>query len=350
MASPPPSAAAPGPARARPSSLWPDALGWRFAVTVDTEEEFDWHAPFSRSATATTAIAALPAAHARFAAAGVPLILLVDYPVAADPRAVDTLRGLVTPGGSAIGAQLHPWVNPPFEEAVTARNSFLGNLPVALQRAKLAALTDRITLSFGAPPRMFRAGRYGLGPDTMRLLAEHGYLIDTSERPGFDYRKLGGPDFSDRPTEPRRPLADHPLVELPLSTVYIGRWRRHGAARYRRIVGWPGARSIAARLGLLSRVSLSPEAMPIADAREAVQRAVADAPAGLLNFSFHSPSLVPGHTPYVRDAADLARFDAWWDAMLALLDRLGVRAIGEAELIARLVGNAKDLPGSARLR
>ena len=54
----------------------------------------------------------------------------------------------------------------------------------------------------------------------------------------------------------------------------------------------------------------------------------------LLVLSFHSPSLVPGHTPYVRDAADLRRFWTWWGAVLARLDRLGVRAASLDEVLA----------------
>ena len=84
---------------------------------------------------------------------------------------------------------------------------------------------------------------------------------------------------------------------------------------------------------MLQRVALTPEDMPIAEALEAVTVAVANGER-LLTFSFHSPTLVPGNTPYVRDAADLARFWRWWAAMAAHLDRLGVRATTIGEIIA----------------
>ena len=44
--------------------------------------------------------------------------------------------------------------------------------------------------------------------------------------------------------------------------------------------------------------------------------------------------MVPGHTPYVRDAADLAAFYRWWDAVLTLLDRRGVANASLDELLA----------------
>ncbi|MCQ8200454.1 hypothetical protein NP568_24615, partial [Vibrio parahaemolyticus] len=73
------------------------------------------------------------------------------------------------------------------------------------------------------------------------------------------------------------------------------------------------------------RVALTPEDMPIEQALAAVRIAVRDEGQRLLTFSFHSQSLEPGHTPYVRDARDLDRFWRWWDRMFAELDALGVR-------------------------
>ncbi|MGC6401593.1 polysaccharide deacetylase family protein [Sphingomonas sp. FW199] len=312
----------------------PRAFGTRFALFVDTEEEFDWGAPLSSANRSVGAIAGLPDAHRRFADRGVPVTYLIDHPVADDPRAADILNSVTADGRSAIGAQLHPWVNPPFEEAVSSRNSFVGNLRPALQAAKIAALTDRIHAAFGRSPRVFRAGRYGLGPDTLPLIAAAGYRIDSSMRSRYDYSGEGGPDF--------RAISNHPfrtgapgLVELPLTTVFVGGLGTRGRRLQRLLARAPLARGALARAGLLRRIALTPEDMPIADALEAVRVAV-DHGVRLLNFSFHSPSLVPGHTPYVRDAADLAAFHAWWAAMFDLLERLGVAPIGEAELIATM--------------
>ena len=309
---------------------WPDAFGTRFAIFVDTEEEFDWSRPFDRMARGTGHMAALPAAHARFAAAGVPLTYLVDHPIVTAPRAIDALREALADGRSAIGTQLHPWVNPPFDEEVNGFNSFTGNLPIELQKSKLAVLTETIAAAFGVRPIAYRAGRYGIGPGTMRLLAELGYRIDCSMRPAYSYSAEGGPDFSAVPAHAFRVDG---LIELPFTTIFTGAARRHGPALYRRLARVPRGIGIAARLGLLSRVSLTPEDMPLAETQEAVRVAMGEG-VRLLNFGFHSPSLEPGHTPYVRTAADLAAFHRWWDGMLALLDRLGIRPASLAEIVS----------------
>ena len=311
---------------------WPDAFGTRFAIGVDTEEEFDWRIAPSQAQRSVSAIAALPAAHRRFAERGIDVTYLVDHPVVADPGAVATLREVLAIGRAAIGTQLHPWVNPPFD-AASAAESFPGNLPRELQAAKLDTLTDAITAAFGAFPRVFRAGRYGVGPDTFDLLAERGYRLDSSMRAAYSYADQGGPDFRAVGNHAFRCGPGGALIELPLTTVFTGAARALGVGLDRVAAGVPRGRGLLARAGLLSRVALSPEDMPVSEALEAVRIAIGER-VRVLNFAFHSPSLVPGHTPYVRDAADLARFHRWWDRMLDLLDRMDATPVSFDAVIA----------------
>lgn len=316
---------------------WPDDFGTRFGIMVDTEEEFDWSAPLARENRAVTAISALPNAHRRFADRGVPVIYLVDHPVATTPSSIDAICAILDDGRSAIGAHLHPWVTPPHDEMVNARNSFAGNLPAALEAAKLDVLGDAIWAAFGVHPRIFRAGRYGIGPASWALLAERGYAIDSSVRSGFDYSREGGPDFSRCASDAYRAGPGGVLLELPLTTIYGGLLRRGGGALHRSLAGVPRGHGIAARTRLFDRTSLTPEGVPVADALRAIDIAL-DAGMRYLNFSYHSPSIVPGMTPYVRDAAELAMFERWWDDVLDLLERRGVRPVGEAELVAVACG------------
>ena len=313
----------------------PIALGRRFLVFVDTEEEFDWTQPRRRDATATTAVAALPTAHRYLAGHGIAPTYLVDYPVASDPAAVAVLRPLLEAGECVIGAQLHPWVNPPHDEALTVANSFVGNLPEATERAKLAALTDRIAAAFGVRPYIYRAGRYGVGAASARLLEEAGYRLDVSVRALFDYSAEGGPDFSRHGIAPCRIGAARRLLELPLTSTYVGVARRAGAWLYPATGRIRFARGLLSRSGLLNRVSLTPEGTPLPDALRAI-RTLLDDGCSLLSISFHSPSVEPGHTPYVRTNADLRAVYAWWDGVLGLLAREKVAPIGADALIAAL--------------
>jgi hypothetical protein len=312
---------------------WPGSFGTRFTLFVDTEEEFDWSAPFQRDSFGTAAASALPQAHRRFAERGVDVVYLVDYPIACDPAAVDALREVLADGRSEIGAQLHPWVTPPFKETLNSSNSFSGNLPETLEAAKLDRLGRAIERAFGHSPRVYRAGRYGLGPNSLRSLAARGYRIDVSMRAGFDYSSGGGPDYAAIANHAFRTGPHEAILELPFTTVFTGRARNRARTLDPLLRRLPRGSGVAARLGLLNRVSLTPEDVPLPEALEAIRVAAGEG-LRLLNFAFHSPSLVPGNTPYVRDAADLRRFWAWWDGVFDLLDRLGIQPATLDEILA----------------
>lgn len=307
---------------------------------VDTEEEFDWRVPLSRDGHTTLSARALPQAARRFAEGGAALCYVADYPIVADPRAVEALREILADGRSSVGAQLHGWVNPPFDEALTMPNSFAGNLPREIEAAKLRVLTAAITEAFAAPV-VFRAGRYGIGANTLGLLAAEGYRLDSSMRARYDYSREAGPDFSGVGSAAFWTGPEGAILEVPFSTVFTGVARNAGPMLDRIAARVPKGRGVLARTGLVSRVALTPEDMPLADALEAVRVAAGEG-LRLLNFAFHSPSLETGHTPYIRDAADLAAFWVWWDAVLALLARLGV---GYATVDEVLAAACKD--GSA---
>ena len=310
----------------------PASFGTRFAIFGDAEEEFDWNGPFRRDSTSTSTIRALPEANIRFASAGICPVWLADWPVVDNPESGIILRDLVASGACTVGTQLHPWVNPPFDEDINTRNSYTGNLPLELQAAKLTALTRKIEEATGMRPRIYRAGRYGIGKHTADLLAGLDYRLDVSVRSGFDYRAQGGPDFSRHPTWPWQ-LGEQ-LYALPLTTAYIGSLNR-----------WPGLyraeplRGSLARTGLLARVPLTPEGVPLADALKAIDTLLAEQHR-LFSLSFHTPSLVPGYSPYVRDAADLAEFWAWWDGVFNHFAKKGVEPAGSEAIMAAFAAAA----------
>lgn len=308
----------------------------RFWVTIDTEEDFDWAAPFARTGYGLASVPALADCQGYFARANVKPIYLVDWPIVADDHAVAILGAARADGGCEIGAQLHPWVTPPHDEDVNARNSYTGNLPADLQRAKMAALRDAIRDRFGVSPTVYRAGRYGLGPDSASMLAALGFRCDTSVRAGFDYRAGHGPDYRGAPLHPWWvDNAAGAVLEIPVTTVFGGLLGNAGRRVYHRVArGGTRAGAVLARLGIVERIALTPEGIPAERACKAIDIAV-DLRLPVLNFSFHSPSLQPGNTPYVRSQADLDRFYRWWDVVLDHLARRGVEPTTAAAILAR---------------
>lgn len=307
----------------------PAALHRRYMIGVDTEEEFDWGRRRQWLSYGVSAAQAIPAMHRRFVGAGARPIYLVDYPIADAPEAVAAVNEALEHGGAEIGAQLHPWVTPPEGLGST----FAGALPEADEEAKIATLVARIEAAFGIGPVIYRAGRYGVGPNSAEILLRHGFALDLSPRPLFNYAREGGVDFRRFGPHPFRAGQGGELLVQPLGVALTGALRGGGWRLYAALAKAPFGLSFAARARLLSRVALTPEGMPFADAAEAVRLMLGEG-VPILSFAFHSPSLVPGNTPYVRDQGDLAAFHRWWDAMFGLLARLGVSAISGGELIA----------------
>jgi hypothetical protein len=260
-------------------------------------------------------------------------VYLVDWPIANDHGAVEIIGDAVKRGAAEVGMQLHPWVNPPFDEQVTAHNSYAGNLPPALEEAKLLQLRDAITTAFGTAPLIYRAGRYGLGEHTAGMLKRAGIKVDTSVRPLFDYSAQSGPDYSHHPLQPYWTDSTRDLLELPVTSAYWGPLARFGPLLHRAQRHVPTFFSGFSRLNLLERIALTPEGVSPEEALRGIAIAQAQGLA-LTVLSFHSPSLAPGHTPYAATEAAVEQLYHWFEVVYADLARRGVRPVRVSEIIA----------------
>ncbi len=107
---------------------------------------------------------------------------------------------------------------------------------------------------------------------------------------------------------------------------------RRGRGLYRAAGRLPKGRGLLSRAGLLGRAALTPEGVPLAEALAAARALIADG-VRWFSLSFHSPSVEPGHTPYVRTAEDLRGFHAWWDGMLDFFEAEGIAPASIEETI-----------------
>jgi phosphatidylinositol alpha-1,6-mannosyltransferase len=280
-------------------------------IVVDAEEEFPWGHPISARNNTTVSIRHQKWAHEIFSCYDAKPTYLVTYPIASDPSASSVLREYLADGQCDIGAQLHPWVTPPFDSGTDERLSFPGNLPVAEEREKIRRLCGAIGDSFGLRPTAYKAGRYGLGPNTAALLEEEGFMVDTSLIPRTSYAELGGPNFSDFDYRPFWFGNRRRLLELPVTRALTGLLARRMPSLYavteRRFAAAIRARGLLARGRLLERITLSPEGSDLG-AMCRLCRTMLERGERILTLSYHSPSLQPGNTPYVRDQRDLAVF------------------------------------------
>jgi hypothetical protein len=318
LSSPKPDSAGAGP----PMSGRP-----QLAVVVDTEEEFDWFKPFARENVSTRSIPAQLKAHDIYDRFGIVPTYVIGYPIAVDPGAIALLGGLREEGRAEIGAHPHPWVTPPHEEEVSHFNSYHCNLPPELERAKIAALTAAITENFGAPPRVFKAGRYGFGTNTARALKALGYTVDCSYVPYFSYAADGGPSYYGAPDQPFWLDEERELLEIPATTGFVGLLPGLGrhmqplfdsdTAKRLHLTG------LLARLNLVGRSRLGPEGISAEEQCRLLSQLVARG-RRMFTLTYHSPSLAPGNTRYVKSEEDVARFLARIEKVLRFFaDEIG---------------------------
>ena len=326
---------------------WPADAPLRLHLVIDTEESFDWSGPFRRDGHDVRALAALPELVRWLGRFGVVPTCVATWPVVTSALGREVLGGLSADGAVTLGAHLHPWVNPPHREPLGPRTSYAGNLDPALEAAKLEALTEAFSEAFGRPPRIYKAGRYGLGPATAATLDRLGYRIDLSTYPGRDLGGDGGPDYRGAPDRPFRFGPGGRLLGLPMSSGHVGLlagWSRAVRALDRPALARLRLGGLLARTRLFERVTLTPEGFTV-DEQCRLARALVRRGHRVLCLSLHSPSLAPGNTPYTPDAAACAALFDRIEAILELvLGELGGRPTTPGELLA-LAGSANGGAG-----
>ncbi len=306
-------------------------------VVIDTEEEFDWTRPFDRAQRSVAAIADTALIQPIFESIGVRPTYVIDHPVADDPASASVMADYAARGVAEIGAHLHPWVTPPGLEEVSARNSYAGNLDPALELSKLRSLVATIQERVAVQPLTFKAGRYGLAWHSLDALRDCGFKVDLSSSPGFDWSGDGGPVYRHYPNRmywlPGKPR----ILEIPTTGGFYGPLRmlgpfvapvdNHATSRESRVS------RLLRRTGLARRAMLTPEGFSVAQLQALATRLLADGER-VLTLSFHSPSLRPGCTPFVRSIAERDAFIARIrDFIVWFRQRTGAVGLTAAEVL-----------------
>lgn len=287
----------------------PENIRPSLIVVVDTEEEFDWLSEPSRHSVSVTAMEYIYRVQNIFDEYGIIPCYVVDYPIASNNSAISPLQQYFSEGRCEIGAQLHPWVNPPFEELVNVPNMYPGNLPYHLEFEKLSILKKQIFDSFGINPHIYKAGRYGLGNNTTQILERLQFDIDVSVCSAFDFSADGGPDYSSYSTEPFLFGSDNQILEIPLSGAVVGSLNKLAphVYRYADYFNIFKSKAILSRMGLADRLLLSPEGYSTEEHKK-LTKFLYNKGMRVFTWSFHSPSVLPGMTAYTSSEKKLGVF------------------------------------------
>jgi hypothetical protein len=257
---------------------------------------------------------------------------LLSPEVMRDEKSVDVFSALAA--RAELGTHLHGEYADPgaFEPELT--RVFQRDYPRETERDKLQSTTNAFVSAFGKKPKSFRAGRFGVGANTVGILEELGYAVDSSVTPFMRWGDPGGEIFSfeHSPTQPYRPDANAPeragsatLVEVPVTIRprFFGRFPIVG--KYVEPRWLRPTRGTGTQLVDLAREEI----------REA-RRARADH-AVVLNAMFHNVEVIPNGSPYAATEGEARAILERLETLLAFAKNESIRSIGltdVAELIA----------------
>lgn len=176
-----------------------------------------------------------------------------------------------------------------------------------LERFKMTVLTKMFKERFGHAAVSFRAGRFGAGKNTAKILRELGYKVDSSISPGMDWDFPDGRvDFMDAPTQPYHVLddltvpADGPLLEVPVTI--RSNW-------FRRTFHSSSSSPLMRRMNHVTnkvfpsvwfRPSYHSDRQMISTVRHEIRKNRANGTI-VVNMMFHSMEAVAGASPYAKD-------------------------------------------------
>lgn len=312
----------------------------RLIVSIDTEED-NW-LPFSQAGYTTANTGRIPLLQKLFSDCGVRPTYLVTYQVASSNNAVTMLREIAAAGECEIGAHCHPWSQPPYEEQPVIENSMLCNLPSDLQDRKIKYLHRTIQDRFGITPTSFRSGRWGYSAVVASTLRSLKYEVDSSITAHTNWRYCHGPDYTNVAPSPYRfdppniyvRKSDGGLLEVPATVGYLQRDAARSHARFENLRHSMFARfhvlGVLDRLHLLNKVELTPERSSHEKMVALVAR-MRDQGHELATMWFHSSTLMPGLTPFVKSETDARIFLDEIRKFLVSMKDMGIESITLSE-------------------
>lgn len=253
---------------------------------------------------------------------------LLSPEVLRDQRSAEMLTSLNA--DAEFGTHLHGEFAEPdaFEPNVTA--AFQRDYDRDTELRKLRSLTRLFHDVFGEAPRSFRAGRFGIGPNSLDLLQSLGYGVDSSVTPHMDWSRAGahGLSFRGAPTQPYWPVLSTPgvagqkssLLEVPV-TIRPSHFLRVPVVGRRMEPRWlRPTRTSVAELIRIARDEIR-EAQSIDPERPVV-----------LNTMFHNVEIVPNASPYAATEAKAQTILARIDGLLTFADKEEIGVVGLSEV------------------
>lgn len=255
---------------------------------------------------------------------GVRPTYLLAHEILKDDNAMEVLRN--TPD-CELGTHLH-WHDPerfPYRDRMH-RYFVQGHFSYEEELFQMKQLTDLFRQKTGYKPISFRAGRFGTGANTGKILTELGYKIDTSVTPHIKHTcPYAGDivDYSDAEEMPHyiredgnlRYSGSGSLLEVPVTI-----WMRR---RYWDPVSLPAKKPAWFRPRYMNKY-------------EMLLNLIFSRKLKIVNMMFHNVEVVPGLSAYAQNEQEVKKYLHDMSSILHMASRLGYEFITLSELLPRL--------------
>jgi hypothetical protein len=333
-----------------------------FLITIDTEcdKRTDWTTryPFEfRSITEGIPDRLQPL----FRRSGVKATYLLSPEIIGDPKCARVLGAIGE--DHELGTHLHgEYIEPQADFEAAGTMAFQGDYPAETEYDKLKNLTKLFTETFGYRPTAFRAGRFGIGKESLNFLNQLGYLVDSSVFPlKITPTVRHQNNFYDAPVKAYFPdLKDYAredesvnLLELPLTVhsrffLNIPRsWRKSVASHPL----WVSGLSKLLGRDKVKTYSLRPSTNSYDQMKAVVDghiRIHHDDEPVFLNMMFHSNEIIEEASPYCRTSADVSAFLGRMEKLFQYLEKLNIQYIRQSD--AWFIMKGKPIPSGKRIQ
>ena len=267
-------------------------MGKTFCVTIDTEPDCDIHWRRSLPLSFESVTYGIPQLlRPIWDTYSIKPVYFISPEVAGSGECCGVLKKEIQLGAE-IGTHLHSEYIEPQKKFDNSAGTASDEFPCfayskEVELEKIKNLTELIEKNLGVRPVSYRAARYGADMDTIKILSELNYKVDSSVTPNIDWSRQGGPDHKRAPWQPYFiskedycAAGDSTILEAPIT---IGGKRLPLTPDKWLFYRW-----------------LRPSHMTGFEMKRLIDDFLAKDQSPVLNMMFHSMEVIPKKSPFVR--------------------------------------------------
>ena len=194
-----------------------------FILTVDTEPDNEW-SRLKKSEMTFNNVNSIEKFQSLCDKYSFKPVYLVEYQMLQNNKLISLLNDFLSSGKCEVGAHMHPWSNPPLNYKVTEDDypyhPFIVEYPSNIFEDKLKVLLRAFKDTLNLKPKVFRAGRWVISAENIRILKKYGFKVDCSVTPYRHWEPRRGikeSDYRNFNNEPFYWTDSDGIVEIPLS-------------------------------------------------------------------------------------------------------------------------------------